>query len=83
MGDCEDVLHDLYTFLDDETTPENRDRIRQHLEACQDCLEAFDFELELRHVIAAKCRDEVPPEVMQRLRIKLHLEFGEAPEVSS
>ena len=53
---------------DDEMTPDNRARIRQHLEDCRGCLEAFDFELELRNVIAAKCRDQVPADVLQRLR---------------
>jgi mycothiol system anti-sigma-R factor len=78
MGDCDDALHELYTFLDDEMTPANKERIRQHLEDCQGCLEAYDFEAELRKVIAAKCRDQVPPEVLDRLRQKLRREIDTA-----
>jgi mycothiol system anti-sigma-R factor len=82
MGDCNDALHELYTFLDDEMTPENRERIRQHLEDCHGCLEVYDFEAELRNVIATKCRDEVPAEVLERLRDKLRREIRGAPDIS-
>lgn len=79
MADCDDVLKELYGFLDDELTPANRARIHHHLEACHDCLEAFDFEAELRIVIAAKCRDRTPPGLLERIRVALVDDPGEAP----
>ena len=68
MADCDDVLRELYEFLDDELTSHNRERIRHHLEACAHCFEAFDFEAELRVVIAQKCRDQAPPGLLDRIR---------------
>ena len=59
-GDCEQALRTLYHFLDGELTPERRLAIQHHLDECSPCLEAFDFEAELKIVIARCCRDQVP-----------------------
>ena len=64
---CDDAIHTLYHYLDGELTAERKDIIRQHLDDCSPCLEAFDFEAELRVMIATKCREEVP----EGLRIRI------------
>jgi mycothiol system anti-sigma-R factor len=79
-GDCADSLKELYTFLDGELTVERRTHIRQHLDGCQNCYEAFDFEAELRIVVSAKCRDEVPDELRARVADALNkLRQGDEP----
>lgn len=65
--DCNEAIHRLYHFLDGELTDEKRGLISEHLDNCGPCLEAFDFEAELRVMIAARCRDEVP----ESLRIRI------------
>ena len=65
--DCTASLEELYTFLDGELTMERREHIRSHLEGCQNCYEAFDFEAELRIVVSTKCRDEVPDSLRNRV----------------
>jgi mycothiol system anti-sigma-R factor len=60
-GDCTDALNTLYRFLDGELTPERRLAIQHHLEQCSPCLRAFDFEAELKMVIARCCREEQVP----------------------
>jgi mycothiol system anti-sigma-R factor len=67
-GDCVEAAHLLYHYLDGELTTERRVLIRQHLDDCPPCGQAFDFEAELRVVIAQKCREEVPPELVERVR---------------
>ena len=64
---CEEALHELYTFLDGELTDERRVLIAAHLDGCSTCLGAYDFEADLRRVVAERCRDEVPHAL--RLRI--------------
>ena len=59
-SNCNEALEELYLFLDGELTEERRYTIKSHLEDCSRCFEAFDFEAELRIVIAHRCRDEVP-----------------------
>jgi mycothiol system anti-sigma-R factor len=66
-GNCDDTLHELYQFLDGELTDQKRQHIAQHLDACPPCFEAYDFEAELRLVIAAKCREEVPESLLRRI----------------
>lgn len=67
MDDCSDALHELYQYLDGELTDERRTIISSHLTACGECFEAFDFQAELRQVIAHKCRDEVPDTLKLRI----------------
>jgi mycothiol system anti-sigma-R factor len=66
-GDCQEVIHTLYHFLDGELTVERRLEIQHHLDDCSPCLEAFDFEAELRILIARSCRDQVPDKLRRRI----------------
>lgn len=65
--DCNDAIQELYTFLDGELTPDRRDAIRGHLDDCHPCLEAFDFEAELRLVVSHHCRATVPDALKARI----------------
>ena len=47
-------------------------QVETHLRRCSPCLEAFDFEADLRRVIAAKCTEQVTPEVRARFCGLLH-----------
>ena len=66
-GNCGDALHELYGYLDGELTPERRNNIQHHLDDCPPCYEAFDFEAELRIVIARKCTEKVPESLKRRI----------------
>jgi mycothiol system anti-sigma-R factor len=69
MTDCNETLNELYTFLDGELTPSDRQHVQAHLDGCLDCLQAFDFHAELRQVIAEKCRhDEIPAGLLDKVR---------------
>jgi mycothiol system anti-sigma-R factor len=71
MGDCDDAVHRLYHFLDGELDDTRRADIKRHLDECLPCLEAFDFEAELRIVIAQRCRDEVPEGLRERIAMAI------------
>ena len=64
---CQDALHELYTFLDGELTVEKREHIRVHLDDCNPCLEHYDFEAELRIVISTKCKESVPQSLKDKI----------------
>jgi len=70
--ECQEALDTLYHFLDGELTEERRRQIQHHLDDCSPCLEAFDFEAELKIVIARRCREAVPETL--RLRIAAALQ---------
>jgi len=65
--DCNDTIERLYHYLDGELTDERRLEIKHHLDECSPCLDAFDFEAELRSVIANRCKDHVPDALRQRV----------------
>lgn len=65
---CQVALSELYEFLDGALDDETRQRIEQHLRECSPCLEAFDFETEVRRLIASRCRDECPDAVRARIQ---------------
>ena len=58
---------EIYQYLDGELTVWRRRAIARHLDECPPCAHGFDFEIELRQVVASKCRDEVPPELKRRI----------------
>ena len=67
MADCEETLHELYAFLDDELGPEARKAVEAHLNSCTDCFQTYDFHAELQLVIKEKCHDEPPPELFSKI----------------
>ncbi|HVX16688.1 MAG TPA: mycothiol system anti-sigma-R factor [Acidimicrobiales bacterium] len=71
MSDCDDALHELYTFLDGELTDEKRARISRHIDDCGSCLEVFDFQVELRAVVQRRCQEQVPEALKARIAAAL------------
>lgn len=81
MSDCEDALHELYGFLDGELTDDRRNLIQHHLDDCQPCAEPYDFEAELRSVIRKKCQEQVPDDLIDKVRAALATAASD-PEVA-
>ena len=65
---CDVALAELYEHLDGELTEVARQRIEQHLRECSPCLEAFDFEAEVRRIVADRCRDQCPEALRARIQ---------------
>ncbi|MCA1693046.1 MAG: mycothiol system anti-sigma-R factor [Actinobacteria bacterium] len=65
--ECSEAVEMLYHYIDGQLTQKRRTLIQRHLDDCPPCLDAFDFEAELRMVVAQKCRDRVPEQL--RLRV--------------
>ena len=68
MADCNETIRELDAFLDGELPDHVRTHIHHHLESCMDCLQAFDFQAELKQAIRRKCsNDEMPPGLLGRI----------------
>ena len=65
--DCDKAHGRMYRYLDGEIAIWRRWRITRHLDKCQPCAHGYDFEIELREVIATRCRDTVPDDVKRRI----------------
>src|SRR4051812_35276800 len=72
--DCRQALEAMYAFLDRECTPDVRIHVQQHLDECLPCLEAFEFETELKQVIANKCQEQMPVHLLETIRTQLRIE---------
>jgi mycothiol system anti-sigma-R factor len=68
MPDCNETLREIYEYLDGELTNDEKAKLRHHLEECQPCFEAFDFEAELREVIRKRCTESVPDSLRDKVR---------------
>lgn len=66
--DCNETLKELYGFLDGQLSDDDREHIRHHLDDCSPCLEAFDFEAEVRRIVADRCRDQCPEALRARIQ---------------
>jgi mycothiol system anti-sigma-R factor len=74
--DCDKAFHRMYHYLDGELTVWRRWKITRHLDRCPPCGEAYVFEMEVRQVVASRCRDEMPPELRRRIAERLGLDPG-------
>lgn len=77
--DCDKASLRMYRYLDGEVTVWRRWKITRHLNRCPPCAQGYDFEVELRQVISIRCRDQVPPELKQRIADALGRETGSSP----
>ena len=66
---CDEALARMYEYLDGEINEGTAvERIRFHLEDCPPCGDSFDFERRLKQVVRERLSEDVPAEVMARLR---------------
>jgi mycothiol system anti-sigma-R factor len=71
-AECAAVMAEVWTLLDGECTPETRDKLRHHLEACPGCLRHYGVEERIKKLIARKCGGEKAPEwLRQRLLLEI------------
>jgi mycothiol system anti-sigma-R factor len=75
---CDDALANVYSFLDKEMTMIRLWRVRRHLKGCEPCCSAYTFEERLQVVIRQRLKEDVPEEMMVRLRQVLRRESSGA-----
>lgn len=71
MISCSDAVRQLWEFLDGAVTAEDRARIEEHLAFCRRCCGEVEFAHELRRFLAGHAAEEVPSDVLGRLRSTL------------
>jgi mycothiol system anti-sigma-R factor len=80
--DCEEVLADVYLYLDDETDTDARQRIRAHLDDCAPCLRRFGLEQDVKVLVARSCGGDVAPSSLKaNIRVRLQQVVIEASSV--
>lgn len=80
---CQDVLAEVWLFLDHECDQTRRDLLRRHLEECNPCLAAYGIEEKLKELLARKCGGEQAPNGLRaRLRDQIRSAVLEQAEVT-
>ncbi len=70
--DCEQALEQVYAFLDHELEPASAEAIREHLAACEPCVDTYDLELMVKAMIRRSCGgDAAPAELRSRILVTL------------
>ena len=64
---CDEALHEIYHLLSGELDDAKREKITVHLDECPPCAEPYDFYAELRRTVQQRCRDQAPPELLERI----------------
>ena len=65
---CDDALERMYLYIDGELTAESAEAIKVHINDCPPCFDAFHFEERLKLVVRTRLQEEVPSELMIRLK---------------
>ena len=76
MANCKETIRELDAFLDGELPSDLRSHIHENLDECVDCLQAFDFQAELKQAIRRKCStDELPDGLLGRIEMCFDADF--------
>lgn len=59
--DCQEILAQVYSYLDSEVTRDDVQRIQHHLAECGPCLRQYDLENALKALVRRSCACEAAP----------------------
>ncbi|CCK28679.1 hypothetical protein BN159_4300 [Streptomyces davaonensis JCM 4913] len=71
MISCSEAVDRLWAYLDASIGGAERQAVEEHLALCLRCCGELEFAVELRRFLAASGREEIPPDVLARLRTAL------------
>ncbi|HEY3248608.1 MAG TPA: mycothiol system anti-sigma-R factor [bacterium] len=64
---CDEVLHEVWGFLDGEIEETRYVEIQAHVEECEGCGPRYEFQRRLMTLIQIRCKQPLPESVRQRL----------------
>ncbi len=78
MCECEECLQMLELFLDNETTLEQKNQVKFHIENCEHCKSCYEAEHQLKNTIKEQgSNKKCPSEIMKCIQNKIkEMVFG-------
>jgi anti-sigma factor (TIGR02949 family) len=67
MIPCSEAVRQLWDYLDHAVSPEDHEKVEQHLSFCRRCCGELEFANQLRGFLASQSAEELPPHVKARL----------------
>lgn len=65
---CEEVIKELFAYLDREVDEALGEQIAHHLERCRDCFSRVEFERKLRERLRERTDARAPDRLRQRIQ---------------
>lgn len=70
--DQRDCMKKLQLILDDEASMEEKSHfLKHHLEQCLPCYRNYHLELEIRHLLKAKCSEHAPQDIIDAIKARV------------
>lgn len=64
---CSEAVRQLWDYLDQAVSPEDHEKVEQHLSFCRSCCGELEFANQLRGFLATQDAGELPEQVRARL----------------
>lgn len=65
--DCDEVMRQLFDFLDGEVEITAEDKIHHHIEECRSCFTRVEFERQLKSRVRGAGKDSAPESLRNRI----------------
>lgn len=81
---CDQVLRDVYFFIDHELESADAAEIQRHIDECGPCLDEVALERLVKQLIARSCAERAPVELRQRVvfsirQVQLQISTNQEP----
>ena len=67
-NNCTDAMERLWEYLDSELPDLDAATVRSHLAECRGCLEEYDVDVVVKHLVKRGCQEVAP----DTLRVRIH-----------
>jgi mycothiol system anti-sigma-R factor len=69
--DCSQVIHQIFTFIDNELEQADCAAIQQHLDECGPCLAKYDLERTVKSLVARSCSEQAPDALREKVLLRI------------
>jgi mycothiol system anti-sigma-R factor len=69
--DCSEVIHQIFTFIDNEMPQADCALIQKHLDECGPCLAKYDLERTVKSLVARSCSEQAPTELREKVLFRI------------
>ena len=69
--DCSQVIHQIFTFIDNEMPQADCAVIQKHLDECGPCLAKYDLERTVKSLVARSCSEQAPEELRAKVLVRI------------
>ena len=69
--DCSEVIHQIFTFIDNEMDQADCAVIQKHLDECGPCLAKYDLERTVKSLVARSCSEKAPQDLRDKVLVRI------------